>query len=46
MKFIYMSQKKVDGIEDSLVVAPYLYKLQKSILLSEPTESMFNPLNS
>ena len=49
----YLSSRKVEALEDSLLLAPYLFKLQKSIIISEPTDSLFgfmdrgvNPLSS
>lgn len=38
----YISGPKVDGMEDTLLLASYLYKLQKSIVISEPSDSFFD----
>ena len=40
-KLIYLSENKMHSIEDTVMFSPSLYKLQKSVILSEPSESMF-----
>lgn len=37
----YLSSRKVEALEDSLLLARYLYTLQKSIIISEPSDSLF-----
>lgn len=38
----YISGPKVDAMEDTLLMMPYLYKLQKSIVIAEPAGSFFD----
>lgn len=38
----YSSGNKIESMEDTLVFAPQLYRLQKSVLLTEPLQSLFN----
>jgi hypothetical protein len=39
----YISQNRIHAIEDSVLFAPQLYRLQKSIILSEPVSGLFKP---
>lgn len=41
----YLSSRKVEALEDSLLLARYLYRLQKSIIISEPSDSLFGYLH-
>lgn len=39
----YISQNRIHALEDSVLFAPQLYRLQKSIVLSEPAANLFKP---
>ena len=41
MKVIHVSQRKIEAMEDSVLFAPYLYRLQKSVVVTEPADSLF-----
>lgn len=41
IKMVHVSQRKIEAMEDSVLFAPYLYRLQKSIIVTEPADSLF-----
>ena len=45
MSLCYLSNSKVEAMEDSLLLAPYLFRLQKSIIVTEPSDSLFEGLS-
>ena len=46
LNLTYLSYNKVDAMQDSLLLASYLYRLQKSIIVTEPSDSIFSNLPS
>ena len=43
LSLAYTSASKIEAVEDAVTFAPQLFRLQKSIILSEPSESLFTP---
>lgn len=41
VRLAHVSQRKIEAMEDSVLFAPYLYRLQKSIIVTEPADSLF-----
>jgi len=41
LSLAYISGSKIEAVEDAVTFAPRLFRLQKSIILSEPSESPF-----
>jgi len=37
----YVSQRKIHALEDSILFAPYLFSLHKSIFMSAPVQGLF-----
>lgn len=46
LRLAYLSGSKIEAVEDAVTFAPRLFRLQKSIILSEPSESPFAPQTS
>jgi hypothetical protein len=41
LSLAYISGSKIDAVEDAVTFAPQLFRLQKSVILSEPSEPLF-----
>jgi hypothetical protein len=41
LKIAHISENKVEAAEDAVTFAPQLFRLQKSVILSEPSEPLF-----
>ena len=42
LKIAHISANKVEAAEDAVTFAPQLFRLQKSVILSEPSEALFS----
>ena len=43
LSLVYLSASKIEAVEDAVTFAPRLFRLQKSIILSEPSQPLFAP---
>lgn len=43
LSLVYLSASKIEAVEDAVTFAPQLFRLQKSIILSEPSQPLFAP---
>lgn len=43
LKLAHLSASRVEAAEDTVTFAPQLFRLQKSVMLSEPLEPLFTP---
>lgn len=46
LKLVYSSTNKVEAVEDAVLFAPQLFRLQKAVLLSEPLETLYGHTHS